>query len=140
VRVAVTVLGGMQNVGWETSPRVALDITNVVGLTGWDLGLLAGPIFGTERKHDYFYSVSPRYATPDRPAFDAKAGYAGSQFVVSLSKRYSTFWLGAFARWDNLGGAVFVDSPLVMQENCFAVGVGVAWIVRESSIGVADIQ
>ena len=140
VRVAVTVLGGMENVGWETSPRIALDVTDVAGLAGWDLGLLAGPIFGTERRHDYFYSVNPRYATPDRPAFDARAGYSGSQFIVSLSKRFSRFWLGAFARWDNLGGAVFVDSPLVMQENYFAAGVGVAWILKESSIRVADVQ
>jgi MipA family protein len=140
VRVAVTVLGGMENVGWETSPRIALDISDVAGRTGWDLGLLAGPIFGTERRHDYFYSVNPRYATPDRPAFDARAGYSGSQFVVSLSKRYSRFWLGAFARWDNLGGAVFVDSPLVMQENYFAAGVGVAWILKESSVMVADVR
>jgi outer membrane scaffolding protein for murein synthesis (MipA/OmpV family) len=140
VRIAVTVLGGMRNVGWETSPRIALDIADFAGLAGWDLGLLAGPMFGTERKHDYFYSVNPRYATPDRPAFDAEAGYSGSLLVVSLSKRYSRFWLGAFARWDNLGGAVFVDSPLVMQENYFAAGVGVAWILKESSIRVADMQ
>lgn len=140
VRVAVTVLGGMESVGWETSPRIALDITDVGGLAGWDLGLLAGPIFGTERRHAYFYSVNPRYATPDRPAFDARAGYSGSQFIVSLSKRFSRFWLGAFARWDNLGGAVFVDSPLVMQENYFAAGFGVAWILKESSTRVADVQ
>lgn len=140
VRVAVTVLGGMENVGWETSPRIALDITDFGGLTGWDLGLLAGPIFGTERRHDYFYSVNSRHVTPDRPAFDARAGYSGSQLTVSLSKRFSRFWLGAFARWDNLGGAAFLDSPLVMQENYFAAGVGVAWILKESSIKVADVQ
>jgi len=140
VRVAVTVLGGMHDVGWEASPRIALDIADVAGLKGWDLGLLVGPIFGTERNHDYFYSVNPRYATPDRPAFDAKAGYAGSQFVISLSKRYSRFWWGAFARWDNLSGAVFVDSPLVIQENYFAAGIGIAWILKESSIRVDDAR
>ena len=140
VRVAVTVMGGMQNVGWETSPRIAFDVVDVAGLTGWDLGLLAGPIFATKRKHDYFYTVKPRYATPDRRAFDAEAGYSGSLFVVSLSKRYSRFWLGAFARWDNLGGAVFVESPLVIQENYFAAGVGVAWILKESAIRVPDVK
>jgi outer membrane scaffolding protein for murein synthesis (MipA/OmpV family) len=138
VRVAVTVLGGMENVGLEASPRIALDVTDVAGLTGWDLGLLVGPMFGTERRHDYFYSVNPRYATPDRPAFDAKAGYSGCQLVGSLSKRFSRFWFGAFARWDNLGGAVFLDSPLVMQEDYFAAGFGVAWILKESSSKVAD--
>lgn len=140
VRVAVTVLGGMKNVGWETSPRIALDITDVAGLTGWDLGFLAGPIFGSERRHDYFYSVNPRYVTPDRPAFDAMAGYAGSQFLVALSKRYPKFWLGAFARWDDLNGAVFVDSPLVVREDYFAAGIAIAWILKESSVSVDVAQ
>ncbi|RPH97914.1 MAG: MipA/OmpV family protein [Lysobacterales bacterium] len=132
-RVAVTVIGGMDNVGWVFSPRLVLDITDVAGLAGWNLGLLAGPMFGSERNHEYFYSVAPQYATADRPAFDAKAGYAGSQFLISLSKRYAKYWLGAFARWDSLKGAAFADSPLVRTENYFAVGIGIAWISRESS-------
>ena len=136
VRAAVTVLGGMHYVGWNASPRIALDIADVAGLAGWDLGMLAGPIFGSERSHEYFYSVKPQYATVDRPVFDAKAGYAGSQFLVALSKRYPKFRLGAFARWDNLDGAVFLDSPLVMREDYFAAGVAIAWILKESSVSV----
>jgi len=133
VRAAVTVLGGVDYVGWEFSPRLALDIADVAGLAGWNLGLLAGPIYGSERSHDYFYTVAPRYATADRPAFDADGGYAGSQLLMSVSKRYPKYWLGAFARWDSLAGAVFADSPLVRSENYFAAGFGFAWILKESS-------
>jgi outer membrane protein len=138
VRAAVTVLGGMDYAGWEFSPRLALDVTDVAGHAGWNLGLLAGPVYGSERSHEYFYSVAPRYATADRPAYDAKAGYAGSQFLMSVSRRYPKYWLGAFARWDSLNGAVFADSPLVRSENYFAAGVGIAWILRESSTLVED--
>jgi len=133
VRAAVTVIGGMDDVGWAFTPRLVLDIADVAGFAGWDLGLLAGPMFGSERNHEYFYSVAPRYATADRPAFDAKAGYAGSQFLISLSKRYPKYWFGAFARWDTLAGASFADSPLVRSESYFAAGIGIAWILRESS-------
>jgi len=133
VRGAVTVMGGLDDVGWEFSPRVVLDITDVAGRAGWDLGLLAGPIFGSERGHDYFYSVAPRFATVDRPEFDAKAGYAGSLFLISLSKRYPRIWLGGFARWDTLAGAVFAESPLVIDENYLAAGIAVAWIFKKSS-------
>jgi outer membrane scaffolding protein for murein synthesis (MipA/OmpV family) len=132
-RAAVTVMGGIDYVGWEFSPRLVLDVSDVAGLTGWNLGLLAGPMYGSERSHDYFYSVAPQYATADRPSFDASAGYAGSQFLMSLSKRYPKYWLGAFVRWDSLDGAAFADSPLVRSENYFAAGVGVAWVFRESS-------
>jgi outer membrane scaffolding protein for murein synthesis (MipA/OmpV family) len=132
-RAAVTVMGGMDYVGWEFSPRVVLDVSDFAGIAGWNLGLLAGPIYGSQRSHDYFYSVAPQYATADRPADDAEAGYAGSQVLVSLSKRYPKYWLGAFARWDSLNGAVFADSPLVRQENYFAAGFAIAWVFKESS-------
>lgn len=140
VRTAVTVKDGMDDIGWVFSPRLNLDITDVAGLDGWNLGLLAGPLYGSERNHDYFYSVAPQYATADRTAFDAKGGYAGSQFLMSVSKRYPKYWLGAFARWDSLKDAVFADSPLVKSENYFAAGVGIAWILGESSTRVEAIE
>jgi outer membrane protein len=132
-RAAVTVMGGMDYVGWEFSPRLVLDVSDFAGNAGLNLGLLAGPMYGSQRSHGYFYSVAPQYATADRPAYDAEAGYAGSQVLVSLSKRYPKYWLGAFARWDSLNGAVFADSPLVRQENYFAAGFAIAWIFKESS-------
>jgi len=140
VRTAVTVADGMHDIGWVFSPRLNLDITDVAGLAGWNMGLLAGPMVGSERNHEYFYSVAPQYATPDRPAFDAKGGYAGSQILMSMSKRYPKYWLGAFARWDSLKGAAFDDSPLVKTENYFAAGVGVAWILGESSTRVEAVE
>ncbi|MBK8638720.1 MAG: MipA/OmpV family protein [Chromatiaceae bacterium] len=140
VRIAVTVTGGMEDIGWVFSPRLNLDILDVAGLSGWNLGLLAGPMIGSERNHDYFYSVAPQYATTDRPAFDAKGGYAGSQFLIAVSKRYSKYWVGAFARWDSLQGAAFADSPLVENDYAFSAGIGVAWILGESSTRVEAFE
>lgn len=140
VRTAVTVKGGMDDIGWVFSPRLNLDIADVAGLAGWNMGLLAGPMYGSERNHDYFYSVAPQYATADRPAFDAKGGYAGSQFMMTMSKRYPKYWLGAFVRWDSLQGAAFADSPLVKSEGYFAAGVGIAWILGESSTRVEAVE
>ena len=133
VRTAITVRGGMHDIGWVFSPRVNLDITDVPGMPGWNLGILAGPMYGSERNHEYFYSVDSAYATPARPAFDAKAGYAGSQFLLALSKRYPKYWIGAFARWDTLDGAAFAASPLVKTDHYFAAGIGIAWVLGEST-------
>lgn len=140
VRMAFTVKGGMHDVGWVFSPRFNLDIVDVAGLSGWTLGLLAGPLFGSERNHDYFYSVAPQYATADRPAFAAAGGYAGSQFLLAVSKRYRKLWLGAFARWGDLQGASFADSSLVKSEHAFSAGIGVAWILGESSARVEAVD
>lgn len=140
VRAAVTVKGGMDDVGWVFSPRLNLDLTDVAGLAGWNMNVLAGPMVGSERNHEYFYTVAPQYATAGRPAFDAKGGYAGSQFMMTMSKRYPKYWLGAFVRQDTLKGAVFADSPLVKREGYFAAGVGIAWILGESSTRVEAVE
>ncbi len=132
----MTIAGELKDIGWVFSPRLNLDIIDVAEFAGWDMGILAGPLFGSQRNHDYFYSVPPQYATASRPAFDAEGGYAGSQFLMSLSKRFPKFWLGAFARWDSLKGAAFVDSPLVKSDQAFAAGIGIAWVLGESSTRV----
>jgi hypothetical protein len=60
--------------------------------------------------------------------------------MMTASKRYPKYWLGVFARWDSLEGAVFADSPLVKSENYFAAGIGIAWILGESSIRVEAVE
>ena len=80
-----------------------------------------------------FYGVDSTYATAARPAYAARGGYSGSQFTVALSKRFSGFWVGAFARHDNLDGAVFADSPLMRRSQNLSLGLGIAWILGQSS-------
>jgi outer membrane scaffolding protein for murein synthesis (MipA/OmpV family) len=88
------------------------------------------------RYNQYFYGVDPAFATLARPAYNAAGGYAGTQFIVALSKRYRSYWVGGFARWDTLNNAVFADSPLVRTHHAFAFGAAVAWVLGESKIRV----
>ncbi len=119
-------------VGYVFQPQLNLDVRDLGGHAGWNLGLAAGPIFGDKRYHDYFYGVSSAYATPTRPAYTARGGYAGSQFIVALSKRYPKYWVGGFVKWDTVHGAVFEDSPLVRKKQNFTSGFAVSWIFAES--------
>jgi outer membrane scaffolding protein for murein synthesis (MipA/OmpV family) len=133
VLTGVTLEGSPQSTGWRFSPRLNLDLQDPAGLSGWNLGLAAGPLFGDRRQHRYFYSVAPQYATAARPAYEAGAGYAGTQMLAAMSKRFPSFWLGGFVRYDTLNGAVFSDSPLVKRSSYVAGGVAIAWIIGESS-------
>jgi outer membrane scaffolding protein for murein synthesis (MipA/OmpV family) len=94
---------------------------------------LAGPLFADHRYHDYFYSVAQQYATASRPAYQATGGYAGTQFITALSKRYPRYWVGAYVRYDSLSGAVFADSPLVLRNSYWSAGIGIAWIIHTSA-------
>jgi outer membrane protein len=133
LRAAFTVQAPPHLVGLIFAPHLNLDLAQFRGDYGWKLGLLAGPLFQDKRYNDYFYTVAPQYAAPGRPAFDAPAGYAGTQALVSLTRRYPLFWVGAYLRHDSLSGASFEDSPLVRRNSYWSAGLGVAWIIRQST-------
>lgn len=100
--------------------------------SGWNLGLQAGLLFGSQRYHQHFYGVSADEARPGRTAYQARAGYAGWQTLASLSRRVGDLWLGAFLRRDALQGAVFADSPLVERRSQWSGGLGLSWVFATS--------
>ena len=51
--------------------------------------MAVGPVFTDRRYNQYFYGIDD-YARADRPAYTAHGGYAGSQFVVAMTKRFPT--------------------------------------------------
>lgn len=131
VRAAFTVQSRPRVAGWVFQPRLNLDLPKLDG--GWHVGLLAGPVFATRRQHAYLYDVNAAYARPDRPAYQARGGYSGTQFLASVSRKSGDIWFGAYARYDNLRGAAFADSPLVRRRNYFTTGFAVTWTLARSS-------
>jgi len=135
-RAALTLEASPRMIGVFVEPHINLDIAQFRGSEGWKLGLLAGPLFADRRYNDYFYTVSPQYATADRPAYEAHGGYAGTQTLVSLTRRFPGHWCGFFVRHDTLGGASFASSPLVKTNSYWSGGFGVIWVIRRSSQNV----
>jgi len=133
VRNAITLASPPRSIGWVFAPNLSLDYRPAGLAAGWNLGLLGGPLYAQRRYHEYFYSVAPQYATVDRPAYQAPGGYAGSQLLVAVSRRYPNYWLGAYLRHDWLQGAVFDASPLVQQRSYWTGGLAIVWMIRASS-------
>lgn len=138
LRGVFTVQAPPHSIGAVFAPNASIDIKDVAGFHGWYFGALAGPLFADHRYHDYFYTVAPQYATPARPAYQASAGYSGAEILFALSKRYPSFWVGAYVRHDTLAGAVFESSPLVKRDSYWAAGAGIAWIIHQSRELVDD--
>ena len=132
LRLPVTLESSPQTLGWTFAPRVNLDIENVAGQQGWNFGIGVGPVFGAAEYHEYIYSVAPQFATPQRPAYDARGGYSGTQVLTAISKRFPKYWVGAYISYQNLHNAAFVDSPLVRQQNYVSGGIGFAWMIGKS--------
>lgn len=132
--VMATDFSRVHSIGFVANPQLNFDFKNIGPGGGWNFGFALGPIFATEQYHDYYYQVSPQYAIPTaRPSYDAQPGYSGSLLVIALSKRFDSVWFGAFARYDELTGAVFVDSPLVKTRHSVMAGFGFAWVFGQSS-------
>lgn len=122
--------------GWTLSPFLEYRVRHVNFLDRWELSLAAGPLFGDEAYHNYFYEVEPAHATASRQAYEPGGGYAGSRFTLTLQRRYDHFWIGVFARYDTLSGAAFTGSPLVKETNYFAMGIAFAWVLAQSETRV----
>ncbi len=133
VRAAVTVESSPRSIGALGSAFINVDRQNAFGWNGWSLGARMGPMFQTRAYDQYFYGVDPEYARTGRPAYTASGGYAGMQWLGSVTKRFARTWIGAFVRYDSLDGAAFVGSPLVQSRHYLATGIGFAWIIRTSS-------
>ncbi len=95
-----------------------------------------GPIFATSRYHDYFYEVDTEFVTAEREEYHADSGYSGSRITLSAVRHFGEFVVGAFARYDYLGGAVFEDSPLVETDDYFVVGLVFGWVLGKSDTRV----
>jgi MipA family protein len=118
--------------GFVFQPQLAYDVRNFAG-TGWLAGVRGGPVFQSGAYADYFYGVPQAFSTANRASYQGKAGYGGFNVLVGGSKRYGNIWVGAFAKYDNLSGASFEDSPLVRKKQFATVGLAVSWIFTQSS-------
>lgn len=140
--VVATDLTHAEFIGWVFLPHVAYDLFSVGPDRAWRVGLSAGPIFATNKYHDYYYAVRPEFATPTRPAYDASGGYSGASVGLTITRRYPGYWVGAFVRYDDLSNVVFEDSPLMRSRRAVFAGVAISKVIARSAerVGGEDTE
>lgn len=118
--------------GWTFYPNLALDLRPEFLGGRWNVGFQGGLLYATRQYNEYFYSVAPQFATPERPAYAAPGGYSGWVSFATISRRFGKLWVGAYVRYDSLHGATFEASPLVKRDYAISGGIGIAWVFAES--------
>lgn len=136
LRQAIALEWPPRSLGWISNPNLSLDLTDPARFPHAQLGLQVGPLFSTRHLNDYYYTVTPNFATAARPQYAAPGGYSGWQLGTTASKRLGPFWIAAFARYDSVHGAVFEHSPLVRSGSSLYGGLGVAYVFKESATRV----
>jgi outer membrane scaffolding protein for murein synthesis (MipA/OmpV family) len=134
VRAGITLQRQPGRTGFSAAPHLNLDLR----AEGWNLGLQAGPQWGDQRRHAYFYDVAPAFASSERPAYRARGGFAGWDATVALSRRSGSLWTGMYLRADSVAGARFEGSPLVKSRSNWSAGIAMAWVLKTSDQRVAD--
>ncbi len=110
-------------------------------LKGWPGTLTFGlqPTWASRSLHRYFYEVEPSQVTPTRPAYQARAGYLGTELNLTFSRRQSDAlsWF-VTARGMSLRGAANAGSPLLRDTATVSVGAGVLWTPWRSETRALD--
>ncbi|WP_171013586.1 MipA/OmpV family protein [Chitinivorax sp. B] len=136
IRAAYTIQRHPRSIGTLAGIKLNLDWAARAATLGWNTALQFGPGVSSQRYQHYFYGVDNTNATADRPTYRPKGGYDGLQLTWSASRRLGQTWVGAFVRADNMAGTAFDDSPLLRRRTTVSAGLGVAWVLGQSSIRV----
>lgn len=121
---------GINDIGYLANPRLTYRKKNLID--HWDASFNLGLLYGSNRYHEYYYSVQPEFARIDRPVYDADEGYSGVFMRWSMKKKVRNIWYGFSLRYDNLSGATFKNSPLVETDDYVSLSLAMAWVFWES--------
>jgi outer membrane scaffolding protein for murein synthesis (MipA/OmpV family) len=74
---------------------------------------------------NYMYGVPEAYETNERSRYMSGGGYAGYRVGQSLNWRKNQWMANSFVGYANISGAVFADSPLVLEQSHLYWGLSV---------------
>jgi MipA family protein len=136
--VAASNFRKIDQAGWVTHPLIQVDRRLWQAPWSFHVSANAGVLFANHKYHAYFYAVPPEYATAARPAYDPDGGYSGARVAVFGSAGRGRWRVGLGVLQDWLGGAAFVDSPLVETRDATLVWLGFTYRLWQSRDNVAE--
>ena len=131
LRAVIETRGGLRRQGATFEPRLLYRLND--DGQAWHVDASIGAVLGNAAINDYFYGVSPAFATAQRPAYAAKSGLMLTRLGLGGSYRLQRDWRAfAFLRYDNYAGAANHASPLLRQNSGTSAGIGLMWTWRRS--------
>ena len=133
-----TDLSNVEYQGAVFHPKLAYERENLLGPDS-RLKIGIGPIFASSGLQEYFYEVKQKFARPGRPAFEADAGYLGTELQISLFTPITDqFKLVGVVRGGYYKGAANEDSPLYREDWTLGGGFAVIWSFLQSDDRARD--
>ena len=124
----VTDFSSASHEGWVFEPRLQLRLHQ----GPWAFDISASTLIASRKYHEYYYGVDQRFATADRPAYEAHGGYSRSGLRLGVLRSHGKWRFGAAVSHYTLANSQIDDSPLVKQNSSTYVGAVVLWKFAES--------
>jgi outer membrane protein len=86
----------------------------------------------TQKTHQYFYDVKPKFATVDRPIYESDDGTLGTAANITLITSWSKFSLFLNSTWSFYGEAKNKQSPLHLDNRTNTITGGLIWSFYKS--------
>tara|TARA_R110002096_G_scaffold86020_5_gene198346 strand:+ start:10181 stop:11020 length:840 start_codon:yes stop_codon:yes gene_type:complete len=98
-----------------------------------ELRFRASSTWASDKYMDYFYGVAAEFATPDRPLFEANAGYLNTELLLGLNRKISERleFRGSLRLWVNKG-AENNTSPLFQRDYDTGIRLALYWTAWQS--------
>ncbi|MEP7209298.1 MAG: MipA/OmpV family protein [Alphaproteobacteria bacterium] len=130
--VAASDFKSIEHIGWLAEPAIMYRRIYPGDLrTSWNAKLFVS--VADEGLMDYWYGVGPAFATPARPAYEAKGGYLSTALNVSWTKELTRdFQIYLTYQGRLLSGSANERSPLLQENFTNAVSVSFVWKILKS--------
>lgn len=137
VRAVLELNDGVRAQGVSFEPELVYETRDLSA--GWRASASGSLVLGDRRLNNYFYGVSPEFATPERPAYEAQAGLMATRLGLSASKDLTPdVRVFGFVRYERYDGAANRASPLFLQSHGASAGIGLTWTLGRSERRAAD--
>jgi MipA family protein len=116
-----------QNQGWIANPSFEYRYNN----SEWKVSMRLGPMIANEKYNRYFYEIQPQYENQTRSAYQAKSGLVAYRFSTSISRRFDSWYIGAFFNFYDLSDSSNSMSDLIQSEHNINAGFFVAKVLKQ---------
>ncbi|MCW9012328.1 MAG: MipA/OmpV family protein [Gammaproteobacteria bacterium] len=128
--VWATDLEEVEQIGWRLTPTLHW-YQQWQNSNQWELDSKLRLLYATASYHEYFYAVTDAYASTTRPRYEAASGYGGWQYSLNIKTRNNGMILGILMVFSDVSAASYKDSPLVVEDYNYSIGIYASWILAE---------
>jgi outer membrane scaffolding protein for murein synthesis (MipA/OmpV family) len=137
VRTVLEFNGGVRGQGMAFEPELEYATRDLS--QGWTMSATAGLVWGDSQLNQYFYGVSPAYATATRAAYEAQSGLIATRLGLSTSTQLGKdVRVVGFVRHENYAGSANRSSPLFLQSSGTSYGLWLTWTLGRSEARAQD--